>query len=237
MGKEVVAGEDDRYFKTTREDLLRTLKDPSRVKGLIDIVAQLEVKRVLDVGCGVGQALFPLAVSQEAFGVGVDISETACRMGREIYAEHLPKARVTFVCSRAESLPFASASFDLVNCGLALPYTNNARAIGEIARVLRPGGAFLLKIHHARYYLRELWRALISHDFPLIVYAGRVLVSGTIYHLIRRQPGHRLFNESFQTERLLRWELAKHRITIAREQPSSNPQTPAYVMYKEQSNQ
>jgi len=195
MGEEI---EDEaRYFKSTREDFIRTLEDPSRVKAAADIVAPLKVERVLDVGCGIGQALFPLAVSKQAIGVGIDVSETACRMGREVYAARLPDARIAFVLGVAESLPFAPDSFDVVNCGFALPYTDNARALAEIARVLRPGGLFLLKIHHALYYLRELRRGLLSRDLSMILYAGRVLVAGAIYHLTRRQPsGVRFLNES-----------------------------------------
>jgi ubiquinone/menaquinone biosynthesis C-methylase UbiE len=223
--------EDDSYFQVTRRNLLRDLEDNSRVRALAETVAPLKVERVLDVGCGIGQALFPLALSKGALGVGADISAAGCRMGREFYAEHLPDARVVFVRSRAEQLPFTSQSFDVVNCGLALPYTDNARAIAEISRVLRPGGLFLLKIHHARYYLRELRGALGSLRPLSVLYAGRVLATGTLYHLLRRQPRTRLLNESFQTRWLLRRELEKQGLEIAREQSNSNPLTPAFVIY------
>ncbi|MBC7929904.1 MAG: class I SAM-dependent methyltransferase [Rubrivivax sp.] len=225
--------DDARYFKATRQDFLRTLQDPSRVRHLIDIIHS-EVGCVLDVGCGIGQALFPLAVSKKAIGIGVDISDVGVRMGREFYAEHLPDARVAFVRAKAESLPFEADSFDIVNCGLALPYTDNARALAEIARVLRPGGLFLLKFHHARYYLRELRRGIFSRDLTTIIYAGRVLVAGAIYHLTGRQPsGIRFLNESFQTRWLLSRELAKCGLSIARERPDSNSLTPAFVIYRE----
>jgi ubiquinone/menaquinone biosynthesis C-methylase UbiE len=220
------------YFKATREDLLRTLNDPSRVKTQVDIVAPLKVERMLDIGCGIGQALLPLAVSKNAFGIGVDISNAALRMGREFYTTHIPSAKVAFLQSKAESLPFESDSFDVVNCGLALPYTDNAHAIAEVARVLRPGGLFLLKIHHTRYYLREFWRGITSRDISSIIHGGRVLVAGTIYHLVRRQPHARFLNETFQTKWLLSRELAKHGLTIEREQLNSNPLTPAYIIHK-----
>ena len=228
--------DDDQYFKTTREHFLRTLEDPTDSKVLFETVASLKVERVLDVGCGIGQALFPLAVRTGATGVGIDLSLIGCRMACEFYADHLPAARVFFVRSGAESIPFASDSFDVVNCRLALPYTDNARAIAEIARVLRPGGLFLLKIHHLRYYLHEFWQGLISRDPLSIIHAGRVLVAGTIYHLFRRQPRVRLLNETFQTKWLLRSELAKHVLIIDREQPNSNPLTPDYVIHKKVEN-
>lgn len=199
---------------------------------MLDIVAPIKVECVLDVGCGIGQALLPLAVSKEAYGIGTDISETALRMGREFYRAHLPHANVAFVRGRAESLPFAANSFDVVNCGLALPYTHNSRAIAEVARVLRPGGMFLLKIHHARYYMRELRGGLTARNVSSVIYAGRVLAAGMIYHLTGKQPRVRFLDESFQTRWLLRRELARHGMVIDREQANSNPLTPAFVIYK-----
>jgi SAM-dependent methyltransferase len=223
--------EDDWYFKATRDNLLRALSDSSQVQVMLDLIAPIEAKRVLDVGCGIGQALFPLAINKGAHGIGIDISEVALSMGREFYATHLPHANVAFVHGKAESLPFAANSFDVINCGLALPYMDNTRVIAEVARVLRPGGMFLLKIHHARYYLRELRRGLVSRDVSSVIYAGRVLVAGMIYHLTGRQPRVRFLDESFQTRWLLRRELARHGLVIDREQANSNLLTPAFVIY------
>jgi ubiquinone/menaquinone biosynthesis C-methylase UbiE len=154
-------------------------------------------------------------------------------MGQEFYATHLPEARVAFVRAGAELLPFGSNSFDVVACGLALPYMRNARAVAEVARVLRRGGIFLLKIHHARFYLRQLWRGLITGDPVAVIHSGRVLAAGTLYHLVRRQPWMRFLNESYQTKWLLQRELAKHGLVIEREQMKTNRLTPAFVIRKE----
>ena len=227
--------EDVEYLRATREDFLRTLADPWRVQALADLVAPpFRVQHVLDVACGIGQALFPLAVSRGACGFGVDISKTALRMGRDLYAAHLPQAKVAFAGAAAESLPFVDATFDVVHCGLALPYMDNARAIGEVARVLRPGGLFLLKIHHARYYLQLLWRGLIRLDISSLIYGGRVLTAGAVYHLSGRQPRSRLFSESFQTRWLLRRELTRRGLFIDREHVNTNPLAPVFIIFKKQ---
>lgn len=189
----------NQYHQANIADLLRALSDPASVRSSLENIGTSNVERVLDIGCGIGQALYPLAASNGAFGVGVDVIDAGLHIGRDFYAEHLSDARVSFVHSRAESLPFADDTFDVVNCGLALPYMDNARAIAQVARVLRPGGIFLLKIHHPRYYLKMLWTGLLARDFLSLVHGGRVLVAGTVYHLTGRQPRLKLLNESFQT--------------------------------------
>ena len=225
--------EDEQYYVATREYLLRDIGGVSSVEPAPDDVGALEINRVLDIGCGIGQALYHLAVSRGASGVGIDISALGLRMGREFFATHLPEARVAFVRALGESLPFEPDSFDLVHCGLALPYMDNARAFAEVARVLRPGGLFLLKIHHARYYLRRFWReGVTAGDILAAIHGGRVLAAGTLYHLVRRQPRTKLLNESYQTRWLLRRELAKHGLFLEREQSHTNPLTPAFVIRK-----
>ena len=54
--------EDEPYYIATRENLLRDLRDYSGVKPPLEDVGALRIERVLDLGCGIGQALFPLAV-------------------------------------------------------------------------------------------------------------------------------------------------------------------------------
>jgi ubiquinone/menaquinone biosynthesis C-methylase UbiE len=221
------------YFEITRDAFALTLEDPASVSGTAELASEFKGGRVLDVGCGVGQALFPLAVLNDATGVGVDLSHAACRTGREFYAERLPSARVTFVRAACEALPFESGAFDLVNCALALPYMDNRRALGEMARVLKGGGLLLLRIHHARFYAGELLRAARSLDTSMSFYFARVLFTGAVYHLFRRQPPRvRFLDETFQTEWLLRRELARHGLRIERRQPGSNPRTPTYVIRK-----
>jgi ubiquinone/menaquinone biosynthesis C-methylase UbiE len=228
------AEEFDSYLRRSGHDLIAAMNEPSRFQPLLEMVANLRVERILDVGCGIGQMLYPFVVFRGAFGVGLDPTPQACRMGADFYATHAPSARVRFVYSKGETLPFASGSFDVVNCGLALPYMNNARAIDEMGRVLRPGGILLLKIHHARYYLNDFYQSLLSRRLLSMAHAGRVLAAGAIYHLTGQQTDTRLFgNETFQTRWLLRRELARCGFKIERERPDSNPLTPAFVISKE----
>src|SRR6185295_14361574 len=152
---------------------------------------------------------FALAVRRNVTGVGVDVSPVGPRIGRDFYSQHLPDARVTFAAARAESLPFLANSFDVINCGLALPYMDNKRALAEMSRLLTDGGVLLLKIHHASYYAKRFLRGLATGDVGTAVHGARVLVAGSIYHVIQRQPRSRVLNETFQTRWMLRRELSK----------------------------
>ena len=94
-------------------------------------------ERALDVGCGAGlstAALAPLA--RRVIGLEPIAAMLAHR--RAI----APQAG--FIIGRAERLPFAAASFDLVTAAGSLNYADFPSALAEIARVLTPDGTFLL---------------------------------------------------------------------------------------------
>ena len=224
--------EDEQYYAATKTKFLRTLAAAGDTDDIRSEVGDLKVSRVLDIGCGIGQALYPLAVADGIMGVGVDVSEESLRIGREIYLEKFPEARISFVRSMAESLPFEDESFDLVNCGLALPYMDNARAISEMSRVMRPDGILLLKIHHPRFYLGEIARGLKGDGLAPVIHGIRVLIAGTAYHICGRQPRFKPLHESYQTEWMLRRELPRHGLTIERPQKRTNAGTPAFVIRK-----
>lgn len=221
------------YDDYVRLEWEKFVSDPSRAQASLEATARMEVKRVLDVGCGAGQELLPFVRDGRALGVGIDIAPTTGQIGREKLAVHAPEARVHFVRGSAENLSFPDALFDAVICRLALPYTDNARALAEAARVLRPGGRYLLKIHSVRFYLDLLGQALKARNFMSMIYACRVLLAGSTYHLARRQPRtHIPSTETFQSEWLLRRELKRHGLAILGRTPDSNPLTPSFVIVK-----
>jgi ubiquinone/menaquinone biosynthesis C-methylase UbiE len=221
------------YDSYVRVEWDKFADDPARAHASLAAAAGMEVKRVLDVGCGAGQELLPFVTEKGALGFGMDIAQTVGRVGREMYAAHAPSARVNFLRGTAELLPFPSGSFDVVICRLALPYTHNERAFAEVSRVLRPGGKYLLKISGVRWYLLELRQALKLGKIMSMIHATRVLVAGSIYHLTFRQPRTRIpSTETFQSEWLLRRELRRHGLAIQGKTPDSNPLTPSFIIVK-----
>src|ERR1043166_7732673 len=88
--------------------------EPARAEATVNAVSGIEVARVLDVGCGAGQEMFPL-VARGALGVGIDFTPEVGRVGRRIFPQQAP---VVFACCAGERLPFRPASFDVIICRL-----------------------------------------------------------------------------------------------------------------------
>ena len=221
------------YDSYVRAEWRMFIDDVSRSRESLDAVAGMSVRRVLDVGCGAGQELLPFATQLDAMCVGVDVASEAGMTGRELFANYAPNTRVRFARATGEALPFPENVFDVTICRLALPYTDNARCLRELARVLRPGGVLLLKIHHARYYTRKFREGLLSVQLPSALHAARVLVAGSIYQVTGRQPRLRFpSRETFQTVALLRRELARCGLEIKEMLRDSNPLTPSFLVIK-----
>jgi SAM-dependent methyltransferase/uncharacterized protein YbaR (Trm112 family) len=121
----------------------------------------------LDLGCSVGRSSFELAAAGEGLVLGIDLNFGMLRLAQRVLTDgrcRYPRRRIGLVYDRqefplrlagaervdfwvcdAQNLPFADGGFATL-CSLNLldcvpePY----RHLGEIARLLRPGGQALL---------------------------------------------------------------------------------------------
>jgi ubiquinone/menaquinone biosynthesis C-methylase UbiE len=98
--------------------------------------------RVLDLGCGTGQLAHRLRrMGRRLRVVGCDFS------GGMLRAAAARDPGIAWVQGDALRLPFATAAFDAVVSTQAFHwFPDQAQALREIARVLRPGGAFVLTV-------------------------------------------------------------------------------------------
>lgn len=100
-------------------------------------VRAFEPRRLLDLGCGEGRFCRLLAKDVETL-VGLDPSSTLLAKASELGGAH-------YVQGHAEVLPFDDDTFDMVVSYLSLLDIEGIEAaLDEVARVLRPGGHFLI---------------------------------------------------------------------------------------------
>lgn len=125
-------------------------------------------EQVLDVGCGTGTllALFRRRYPGRVGLVGVDASSDMIGLAKR----RTDGLMITVHTARAERLPFREGTFDLVVSVLAyhrMPPLQKRVAVAETARVLKPGGRFLLadigSIQDKRLRLIGMILALRSH--------------------------------------------------------------------------
>jgi SAM-dependent methyltransferase len=100
-------------------------------------------ERIVDVGTGVGHTLRRLAPSFRR-AVGVDATREMLEAGLGVLAG-AGVTNAVLVQANATALPIASRSADVVTSRLAAHhFADAAGAFREIARILRPGGLFVL---------------------------------------------------------------------------------------------
>jgi ubiquinone/menaquinone biosynthesis C-methylase UbiE len=100
----------------------------------------------VDIGCGPGHLIFDLARQMPELQLtGVDMSDEVLRQAERYAAEYRFGQRVTFKKGSAQAVPFPDASVDLAVSTLSLHHWHQPAAVfDEVARILRPGGAFLI---------------------------------------------------------------------------------------------
>jgi SAM-dependent methyltransferase len=137
-----------------------------------------EGKEVLDIACGEGYGAALLA-QVAAQVTGVDISERAIQHARRKYAS--PNLRFeTGICSR---IPLPDASIDLVVSFETLEHVDDQDAmLGEIRRVLRPGGMAIISTPNKRNYSERT-----QYENP---YHLKELYAGEFFNLLERYFAH-----------------------------------------------
>jgi glycosyltransferase involved in cell wall biosynthesis/ubiquinone/menaquinone biosynthesis C-methylase UbiE len=116
-------------------------------------------EQVLEVGGGMGTDLAQFA-SNGAIVTDVDLSGGHLQIAQENF--HLRGLIGRFVHHDAETLPFDDDTFDLVYSNGVLHHTpNTGRAVGEILRVLKPGGRAIVMVYAENSL--QYWRNLVWH--------------------------------------------------------------------------
>jgi ubiquinone/menaquinone biosynthesis C-methylase UbiE len=153
------------------------------LKRLVELAAPQGHERVLDVATGGGHTALAFAPLVREV-VALDLTQPMLDAA-SAFITSKGVANVSYRRAPAEELPFDDASFDIVTCRIAAHHFADAAAFArESARVLRPGGIFLLGDHlglddpeldafmdrferwrdpsHVRAYSEAEWRAFLE---------------------------------------------------------------------------
>jgi ubiquinone/menaquinone biosynthesis C-methylase UbiE len=120
-------------------------KDKAVRETLVDLAEPVPGESVLDVGSGTGTLSLALASRVGAGAVhGIDASPEMIEVAKAKAGK--AGSDVDFQVALIEDLPFPAATFDLVTSSLMLhhlPDDLKRAGLGEVRRVLKPGGRFI----------------------------------------------------------------------------------------------
>lgn len=100
--------------------------------------------QILDAGCGTGLLTLALlrSLSRPAHITAIDLSASSLHKAREAVGQslHGQPHRISFLQANLLALPFADETFDFIATSGALEYVSLSDGLGELSRVLKPGG-------------------------------------------------------------------------------------------------
>jgi ubiquinone/menaquinone biosynthesis C-methylase UbiE len=133
----VFGGRSDKYVDSA------THTDPKVLGRVADQLALSPGDLALDVGTGTGHTAFAVA-GRGAEVVGLDLTPQMLAQARKLQASNGIEG-VSFLQADAHDLPMGAETFAGVACRrTAHHFVDVDRAVGEMARVLRPGGRLVI---------------------------------------------------------------------------------------------
>ena len=136
------------------------------IRQIVDAVDGMDV---LDIGCGGGYMMEPLAMAGGRVW-GIDPARGALIAARRRARERGYRVQTARACG--ERLPFPAACFDLVVCTDVLVHVASPRkVVCEVARVLRPGGLFFFSAIN-RTPLARLVMITLAEDLLRWIHRG-----------------------------------------------------------------
>ena len=145
-----------------------------------DFVANSGVRlghQVLDLAGGTGDiaALLSKRVGKKGHVVLSDINEAMLEAGRQKLEDRGISGNVSYSLANAESLPFVNGEFDAVTIAFGLRnVTDKDAALGEMYRVLRPGGKVLI-LEFSEVQPELLKKVYDGYSFSILPVLGKLI--------------------------------------------------------------
>jgi SAM-dependent methyltransferase len=133
-----------------------------------ELFADLDGGKVLDVATGEGGYINILKRYLKSFSMilGVDSNKQVLTVARNNHKD----PAIQFVQTDAEQLGFANGEFNIVNISASLHHLENTtRVLGEMVRVLKPGGRFVLTEMHRDGTTEAQFNAVRIHHWAASV--------------------------------------------------------------------
>lgn len=114
-------------------------------KKVVKLVGKKTPNHILDIATGTGDLAIALASTGAKRVVGLDISPGMLDVGKEKVSKKNLSSTIEMVLGDSENLHFEDNSFDAVTVAFGVRnFENLEKGLGEILRVLRPGGQFVV---------------------------------------------------------------------------------------------
>lgn len=130
---------------------------------------------ILDLAGGTGDltALFMPKVGNSGQVVLADINDSMLKVGRDRMIDKGFVGNIDYIQANAESLPFASNTFDCVTIAFGLRnVTDKQKALNSIFRVIKPGGR-LLVLEFSKPTSQLLNKVYDQYSFKLLPKIGK----------------------------------------------------------------
>lgn len=121
-------------------------RDVSWRKKVIRQVCQTHPQSILDIATGTGDLAIQFAEKSDADRiVGLDLSEGMLAVARKKVVGKSFSDKIEFIKGDSEALPFSDNTFDAATVSFGIRnFENLEKGLGEILRVLKPGGIFII---------------------------------------------------------------------------------------------
>jgi SAM-dependent methyltransferase len=141
-----------------------------------------DCKKVLDVGCGIGD--WSIALADAGINtVGIDKDETYLTICRDLAGLVQRANGLKFRHDNAENMDLDAASFDGVLCHGVLMYTEHEPVLAEVARVLKADGCFYLGYTDFALRLQGIIRWLSNRDYTRAWKSAKILINKYAYDI------------------------------------------------------
>ncbi len=192
-----------------RYDFLNRLLSAGRDRhwrdDLVSALPRVAGGRYLDVATGTGDVILMVLKDRPEFAeyTGVDIAEKMLDLARH-KAEIQSATKLKFLTMSAQKLDFPDGTFDAISISFGLRnVVNKEQALGEFARVLKPGGVLLiLEFFQAEgLFMQSVFQFYFHYILPVI---GRIFSEKKAYEYLPASV------QSFYSEKGLLNALKEH---------------------------